>query len=639
MAGKFAPSVVLVAADLLDAFAPPPDLKPSEWAERTVEIPVGNAIPGLISFDNAPYQREPLDMTADPDCHRITLKWGAQVGKTQLALCAQAYKIVHDPVSQLMMQPSEGDLLTWLSTKFNPLVEANAELQERIATPRARKGVNNTRMKSYPGGFIMFAWSGSPKTQRGRSAPFIVCDETDGYDRTAEGHPVGLLWERANTFGDQRKLIEISTPTVRGISWIDQAYEQGDQRQFHVPCPHCGEAQVLDWANVKWDKGADGDHLPESAYYECRHNGCVWDDSDRYAAVRGAEAAGHGWKAKKTYRGHASYHLSGLYSCFMQLQMVVQSFLDKKAARDVQTFVNVTLAEAWEEEAEALEIEELMARAEQFPKTTPMGVAVQTCGVDLQEDRIELERVGWGAGEESWSLDHQVFWGDPLKPEVWGHLFEYLDQTFEHESGAQMKIGATCVDTGGSGGLTQSAYEQLRGKQRRSIFAIKGVKGWDNPIASAPKKSRVGRRGRPVTLFSIGVNDAKLIVLRRAQMEAGPGSCHYPLDRDPEWFHQFTAERLVTRFVRGFPIREWKKTRVRNEALDCRVYAYAALKILVPNIPLRLSRLMVKSETVKPDTASAGETPEEQKAAPRKGRFKRVRRPRRASSKSKPKGW
>ncbi|WP_241525896.1 phage terminase large subunit family protein [Pseudophaeobacter leonis] len=52
-------------------------------------------------------------------------------------------------------------------------------------------------MKSYPGGFLMFSWSGSPKTMRGRSAPFIVCDETDGYDRTSEGHPVGLLWQRA----------------------------------------------------------------------------------------------------------------------------------------------------------------------------------------------------------------------------------------------------------------------------------------------------------------------------------------------------------------------------------------------------------------------------------------------------------
>ena len=136
---------------------------PSEWAEQNVRIPVGNAVPGLIRFDNAPYQREPLDMMASPECERITLMWGAQVGKTQTALCGQAYFVAQNPCSQIMMQPSQGDLHTWLETKFNPLVEANEELQDAIAKPRGREGVNNQRMKSYPGGFLMFSWSGIPE--------------------------------------------------------------------------------------------------------------------------------------------------------------------------------------------------------------------------------------------------------------------------------------------------------------------------------------------------------------------------------------------------------------------------------------------------------------------------------------------
>ena len=199
---------------------PPPNLKPSEWSEQNVRVPIGNAVPGLIRFDHAPYQREPLDMTADPDCQRITLMWSAQVGKTMLALCAQAFKIGQDPQSQIMMQPSQGDLSTWIETKFNPLVESNDQLQGLIAKPRGREGVNNQRMKSYPGGFLMFSWSGSPKTMRGRSAPFIVCDETDGYDKSQEGHPVSLLWQRAATFGDRRKLLEISTPTIKNASAV-----------------------------------------------------------------------------------------------------------------------------------------------------------------------------------------------------------------------------------------------------------------------------------------------------------------------------------------------------------------------------------------------------------------------------------
>jgi phage terminase large subunit GpA-like protein len=36
---------------------------------------------------------------------------------------------------------------------------------------------------------------------------------------------------------------------------------------------------------------------------------------------------------------------------------------------------------------------------------------------------------------------------------------------------------------------------------------------------------------------------------------------------------------VVTRYSKGFPIREWRKRsgQLRNEPLDCRVYAYAAL--------------------------------------------------------------
>ncbi len=43
-----------------------------------------------------------------------------------------------------------------------------------------------------------------------------------------------------------------------------------------------------------------------------------------------------------------------------------------------------------------------------------------------------------------------------------------------------------------------------------------------------------------------------------------------------EYFKQLTAEQLVTRIVKGYPKREWQKTRDRNEALDCRIYARAA---------------------------------------------------------------
>ena len=217
----------------------------------------------------------------------------------------------------------------------------------------------------------------------------------------------------------------------------------------------------------------------------------------------------------------------------------------------------------------------------------------------MQQDRLEVEIVAWGHGEESWSVDYQVLWGDPLQGDVWEELEALLSGTWQHETGAHLPITAACVDTGGTGGTTQAAYEWLRGKTGRRIFGTKGVGGWGRPIVASPSRKRSGQRRRHVDLFLVGVDEAKLTVMRRLGVAApGPGYCHFPEDRDEDWYRQLTAETLVTRYVKGFPVREWHKVRDRNEALDCRVYALAALKIASPSMKRAEERLMRDAEAV-----------------------------------------
>lgn len=610
-------SIVQGLLECRAALKPPPNLKPSEWAEKNIYIPAENAKPGPIDFDNAPYQREPLDLTVDPNCNRITLMWSAQVGKTLLGLCAQAYRVAHQPTNQMMMQPSEGDLKTWLETKFNPMVDSNKTLENLIAKPRSREGVNNQRMKSYPGGFLMFSWSGSTKTMRGRSAPFILCDETDAYEVTQEGHPVNLLWQRAATFGDQRLLLEISTPTIKDASWIEKAFESGDQRHFFVPCPHCQHHQNLKWRHVVWSKDNQGNHFIETAQYTCEHCGALWTNAERVHAIISAEKKGGGWKATKPFRGHASFHLNELYSLFVTLPQIVNSFLEKKASNDLQTFVNVSLAETWEEECEKVDCDDLMARVETYTAEVPREGVYLTTGIDMQMDRLELETVAWGLGEESWSIDYRVLWGDPLQGDVWKALDDYLDQTFLHESGAQLLIGAACLDTGGTAGYTQCAYEYLRSRRGRKLFGIKGMPGFTRPIVSKPTKSRQQKQ-RPIDLFPVGVDQAKLVVMRRwAITDGGPGYCHFPSDRETDWFKQITSEKLLTKYIKGYPRREWHlKSGVRNEALDCRVYALSALKLMNPNLKKLHDRLQKEDEIEEPLQAEKEKSVETEPSPP-----------------------
>lgn len=586
---------------------PPPDMLPSEWAEKNIVIPLGNTIPGPISFDNAPYQRGMIDAIKEYDVRRITYMTGAQLGKTTIQQCITAFFIAHEPKSQIFVQPTEGDVRTFLETKLRPMLEANDRISEKMAKPRGRDGVNNSRMISYIGGWLMFSWAGSPKTLRGRSAPITHADEIDGMEATAEGDPVELLSQRSATFGDQSLRTESSTPTIAGASRVESAFNQGDKRRYYVPCPHCGEAQFLRWENVIWQgrkstnlqdakEDLDQDHEVSTSAYRCECCGESWSDGERIAAIRNAEKLGHGWKAEKPFKGHVSFHAPEMLSTFRKMRDIVQSYLDKLALDDLQVFVNVSLGETYEENGDKADPEVLQLRAEEYATQIPNAGVYLTCGIDMQMDRLELEIVAWGVGEESWSIDYRVLWGDPLGDEVWEELDDILEDTYMHESGAQLSISAACLDTGGTAGYTQRAYEYVKSRRNRKVFAIKGRAGWGMPIVQSPQRKQSGKDKRKIDLFIVGTDEAKLTVMRRLDLEKkGPGYCHFPHDREMEWYRQLTAEKLIIRYVKGQPIREWHKPdRARNEALDCRVYALAALKIMQPNLKRVSERVSIE---------------------------------------------
>lgn len=591
------------------SLVPPPNIKPSEWAEKNVRIPIGNAIPGPINFRNAPYQRGMIDAIKEPGVFRIDFMTGAQLGKTTVQQCITGYFIDHEPRSQIIANPTQGDIQTFLETKLKPMLEANPKIAGKLAKPRGRKGVNNSRMISYIGGWLMMSWFGSPRTLRGRSAPVTHADEIDGVMAAPEGCPIELLAQRSASFGDLILSTRSSTPTIKGESRIEAGFLAGDQRRYYVPCPHCGHCQYLRWEQVRWNGRESADiqdwesdvgkeHSPTTAMYLCENPECgaLWDDGERVAAIRGAEEKGGGWRASKPYTGHISFHAPELLSTFRKLRDIVRSYLDKIAVADVQSFINVSMGETYEESGEKADANVLMKRREKYRAQVPAGALVLTAGVDMQIDRLEVEIVGWGMGEQSWNVEYRTIWGDPLTPDPWEELEELLDETFTHESGAQMRISSTCVDTGGTSGYTQAAYDWLKGKTGRRIFGIKGGGTWGSPVVAAPSRRQSGRKARKVDLFMVGVDEAKQVIMRRlGQTVPGPGYCHFPEERDEDYFKQLTAEKLTLRYVKGQPIREWKKhDKARNEALDCRVYAYAALKILQPSFKRLAERYKVE---------------------------------------------
>ena len=239
-----------------------------------------------------------------------------------------------------------------------------------------------------------------------------------------------------------------------------------------------------------------------------------------------------------------------------------------------------------------------------------------TVGADFQADRGEFEVVGWGRDEESWSLDYTIIEGDPELPDFWRRVDDYLLRSWRREDGTELKVMAACLD---SGHHTEHVYQFARARLGRRIWAVKGQSarhGQRSPVWPTARPSSRRKQGfRPVIL---GVNAAKDVIRSRLAIEkVGPGYMHFPAERDLAYFSQLTSERLVTKHVGGTKFRVWELPRGRaNEALDCRVYAYAALAGLM-HFGLQLNRKAAEAERRReapPDPEHRPALPEERPA-------------------------
>ena len=568
----------------LRAFAPPPDLKVSDWADQERKLsPEASAEPGQWITSRAEYQRGIMDAFSETGVEMVVVMSSAQVGKTEILNNVIGFHVAQDPSPMLVVQPTLDMAQTWSKDRLAPMLRDTPQLQGLVKDPRARDSGNTTLHKIFPGGHITACGANSPSSLASRPVRIVLCDEVDRYPISAgsEGDPVSLARKRASTFWN-RRIGLFSTPTNKGNSRIEAAFEESDKRFYFVPCPHCKHEQSLKWSCVQWEQDK-----PDTAQYACEECGSLWTDAERVRAIR------HGkWSPTSEFKRVAGFHLSGLYSPWTPLDAAVREFLEaKKQPATLRVWVNTYLGETWEEQGEQVDDYAIAERREPFGDTLPMEVVLLTAGVDVQDDRLEVEIVGWGRDDESWSLDYRTIYGDPSSPTVWQDMDSILNQQFEREDDTLLMVRATCVDSGGH--HTNSVYNYVRPREGKRIFAIKGVGGEGKPLVGKPGRNNIGK----IKLFPIGVDTAKDVLFSRMRIaEPGPGYMHFPLSRSDEYFRQLTAEKLVTRYHKGFARREWVKIRPRNEALDVRVYAMAALGILNLNVNALADRVMMKHE-------------------------------------------
>lgn len=559
---------------LKEVFAKSIFLKPKldlyEWSEKyRVLSQESSALFG--KFQALSYQIEPMRCISDPNIREIVLMWGSQLGKSEIINNTIGYYIHQDPSTILFLLPTEDMAEDYSKRRLSPMFRDTKELGELIFD---REANNTILIKNFKGGNLALVGSNSPSKLASKPIKVLVVDEVDRCENTKEGHSIDLAQKRTNTYYD-RKIIKVSTPTIKGHSVIEAEYELSDKRKYFVPCPKCSFYQTLNFESLKWEQREDGSHDLDSVRYACIECGSLWSEVEKNAAVAKGEwrATRQGANLQNTKVG---FFLNALYSPFFTMRDIVKDFLDSKDnIAKFQVFVNTIKAESFEPPSVKFQENELYNRRESYtPTTLPDDIIFISSGVDVQGDRVEIEFRGWALGFESFGVKHSVLMGDTKQSDVWSRLYTELKQVFYTTSGRRLRSSISLIDSGFN---KERVYNFVRLDSR--FFASKGASESEKKkdFISPSKKIASG-----VRLFSIGTYAGKSEVFKLLRIdEVGAGYCHFNESYSLEYFRQLTAEKLVkTKTPSGYTTYRWEKIRERNEGLDLFVLCLAGAKIM-----------------------------------------------------------
>ena len=507
-----------------------------------------------------------------------------------------------DPGPVLVVEPRTEDAKALSKDRVAPLFRQTPCLRGKIAAVKSRDSNNTALHKVFTNGsgHITFTGAISPSGLAMRPIRYLLLDEVDRYPASAgtEGDPVSLAVRRTGEFEHNKKILMCSTPTIDGESRIQLAWNESDQREYFVPCPLCGHFQVLvlgdgTGAGLVWPEGE-----PEKAAYCCENCRQLIPHHQKASMVERGE-----YRAQNPGSPIPGFRVSQLISPKRAWGTIAAEFLAaKKSAETLKAFMNTVLAELWVERGAAPDWEKLYLRREQYDfGVVPSGGLLLVAGVDVQDDRLEVELKAYGRGKESWSVDYRVIQvpdqhGRPIKtssPEVWQELESLLAADWPHESGGTMPIMAMAID---SGFRPQMVYDfaarhpqPAHGPAGDRIYAPRTViptKGNNDHIKliSAVSNTDAASKRQGVRIWTIGTHWAKqeFYDWLRLGLPADPdetfppGYQHYPY-KDPDFYRGLCAE---SRVVRSNGKIEWlKDPSVRNEPLDLAVLCRAAAAI------------------------------------------------------------
>lgn len=573
----------------------PEQITVSEWAEKYRELDESSALPGAWRNNITPYLVGIMDAFNDPYIQHINFIKSTQVGGTEALINAVGWIITQNPSPTMIVYPTD-DLAKDISNdKLKPAFRHTPAIAEQF------KEGNSTEMNlKFKNMNIYLRSGGSPSKLASKAIRYLFFDEIDkmGGASKKEASPYDLALERTKTFKHTRKIYTCSTPTIKS-NYVYKIHSRADeQREYFVPCPHCGEYITLQWGQVLFDSDPDKKMtIPEraaTAMYYCQKCGAAIPDKAKPKMLQRGE-----WRdVKGTSNGaprRVSYHINALYSFFVSWRDAAEKWLEAQGdPAALQNFFNSWLGDAWEDtKIKTSEEQVLEHQADELAGVVPEWAQLITIGADVQRNSVYFDVVAFGGGYTHQSIMHgQILSLDELTP--------YIMAEYQKASGERLQVALSCVD---SGDQTDKVYTYTY--YTPYTVPVKGTSENLNHyrVTTINKVDKIYNGGQ---LVLVDGGKYKDLIATGLQNPPGVGACMVHANCDLDYARQLTAEHKV--YIKHNSNKtEWqpKAAGIDNHYLDCRVYAMCAAdmsgwrKLLTPEQEAAAQAAGVPPEHVK----------------------------------------
>jgi phage terminase large subunit GpA-like protein len=615
-------------------------MRPSEWAEAHRYLPPSvTPMPGPYRFDVAPYLREIVDnLSVDSPIREVSVMKGVQLCLTVGVLeNFIGYAIDHVRTAPCMLVTADAELAKLrMESYVTPMLQASGltHLIKSADEKNTRKtGKTDKKIEWEGGGFLVPFGAQNANKLRSLTIQFLLNDEIDGWPLVVgrDGDPFKLVRDRTSANETNRKILNISTPSIKGASKIEDAFLLGDQRYYYVRCLNCGHPQRFRWKHkpndfgevggIVWETEKTGRLKPDSVRYLCEK--CVHPHTNDDKTRLLDPGAGAEWLPTASDTAtphHRSYHLSGLYSPvgMRSWGAIVQTWLeawDPEANRPrdlnkLQVFYNNELGETFEIRGEKLKLEQVSPHRRHAYRygEVPNKFAAQhcgshvlllTCSVDVHKDNLAVAVFGWCREKRAILINYWRLEGDTEQidnPTTWGALRKIIEhQSWKADDGKTYVLSVTLID---SGYRTDQVVEFCASMPGLSVYPVKGRE--DDGARSTIRPFSQFKTGATVG-YSITVDYYKerwSAALRRNWDGQGlQPAPHFnaPIDVTDAQLKELTVETKVEKVDRVTRQRvgwTWHRpSGANNELWDLLVYDSAALDLLAHNLCVEQMKL------------------------------------------------